>query len=110
MQNEHDMQDELDALRQNYIRDLAARFAEIDAAWLAVRRQGCDGEALQTLLRLSHKLAGSSGLFGLMRVSASARALESLLGEIAECGIAVDEQYVETIAGLIATIKSSAPA
>jgi HPt (histidine-containing phosphotransfer) domain-containing protein len=62
-------------LRRTYIARMPAR---LDAIRRGVARaeRGYDWTALGAVLRLVHRLTGSSGIFGLGGVSAAARALE----------------------------------
>lgn len=65
----------------DYRRSLPARLAALDAAWAAIEsgpaQSAAAQQGLDALLRLSHGLGGSAGTFGLPRLGARARWLES---------------------------------
>lgn len=70
----------LEALRAGYRERLPQRWAEVEAAWAAVRRDP-GPEALEALRALAHGLAGAAGSYGLPEVSAAARVVdESIRG------------------------------
>ncbi len=65
----------------DYRRSLPARLAALDAAWGAIAASPNDAAAalqgLDALLRVAHGLAGSAATFGLPKLGARARWLES---------------------------------
>ena len=81
--------DELFRLRADYLAALCGKLEELEA----IARSASDGitdseirTALKRLEVLSHKLAGSSGTFGLDALSRGAIALESACGALVDTG------------------------
>ena len=71
-----DIQQRLQALRADYLRQLPRRRAAITGAWRALRQAPADPARLHRFHRLVHGLAGSGTSFGLPELSAAARTLE----------------------------------
>jgi len=65
----------------DYRRSLPARLAALDAAWTTISAGPAQSpqalQGLEALLRVAHGLAGSAATFGLPRLGARARWLES---------------------------------
>jgi len=73
-----------EALRQAYLAEVPARIAAIREAAVRLGGQGTTRGALEELRHLVHRLVGSSAIFGLHDLSASARALEDLTMQLLE--------------------------
>src|SRR5436190_1297448 len=73
------VQEQLQALRAMYARQLPDKLAGLDATWRAVLAAPGAGEALSTLHRQAHSLAGSGATYGYTLLSNTARALETYL-------------------------------
>lgn len=71
--------DELDALRQAYIRDLPGQLERASAAFRAIDAVAPEPSALHDLRRALHGLAGSAGTFGLDALADAARGLDNEL-------------------------------
>ena len=69
----------LHALRHKYTSQLPVKIAEINRNWEAVRHSRRDAEALDTLYRLAHDLAGSGATFGFPQISQAAQCVERFL-------------------------------
>lgn len=84
MNGDEELARKLAVLRAAYIAESPARIAEL---WTAFARvQNGDLLALETLAGLLHRLAGSGGAYGLMRVTEEARAGEHVAHRIHESG------------------------
>jgi CheY-like chemotaxis protein len=68
-----------EALRQAYVDELAIKIAAMRAAGAIVTTEGWDRSAVESLFHLAHRMAGSSGLYGLPALSRSAGALEEVV-------------------------------
>src|SRR5262245_41130652 len=64
------------ALRRAYLAEIPARIAAIRAAASTASQRGAPARAFQEVRDLTHRLVGSSAIFGLPRLSAAARELE----------------------------------
>jgi len=80
-QGEAEIEDELAALKEEFISVMAERIEEIDALLVKIGEGEWDGEAAGKVRFLAHKLAGSAGCFGYGKVSETARALENAFDE-----------------------------
>src|SRR5262249_4722334 len=87
---DRDADRQLERLRQAYRPQLPARPEQIRSAWAAVRAGG-GTEALRTLHRLAHKLAGSAACYGFTDVGERAAAVERHLEELLEGRAAADD-------------------
>jgi HPt (histidine-containing phosphotransfer) domain-containing protein len=77
MPADDDLRRELAALSAEYRASLPQRLEAIDRAWLAAQRgEGC-ADALHTLLRALHSIAGSAPTFGFPDLGRSAAEAES---------------------------------
>ncbi len=66
----------LDAQRADYRRSLPQRLAQIESLWRQVLNGEAPAEALASLERCAHSLAGSGGTFGFAALGDAARVLE----------------------------------
>ncbi|NBX04177.1 MAG: response regulator [Alphaproteobacteria bacterium] len=69
----------LEDLRQQYLRNLPTKRAEIEAFWRQVRMGKVSRGGTQKVERVVHNLAGSGEIYGYRALSRSARLLEELL-------------------------------
>ncbi len=77
--NQKNINDRLQALKQAYVESLPGRIGEIDALAASIGRDpGSEKgrEGLDALYRLAHKLSGSGGTFGFPSISDAAQILE----------------------------------
>lgn len=86
--------------RTDYQRALPEKLAQLQTLWAAANGQA---PALTELERLAHSLGGTAGTLGLREVGLAARALELLLTEVREGGVApTATQHVEISLALAA--------
>lgn len=78
-----DVAGQLQALREAYVRGLAAKNGELWDTWSRMLADGWNAPLLQAMLQLAHRLAGSGATYGFPAISESARALEEALKPIA---------------------------
>jgi len=104
------VQAELEAFKARYLENLHKRFTAIEEAWAELRADPADRARLETLARLAHSLAGSSGLLELHALRDAARELEGALDGLAAAGQPVDVASARRIEGLVAALRACAPA
>lgn len=66
-------------LLRRYLDSLPDKRADLAEAWQAVLSEGSGTESLTRLRRLTHRLAGSAGSYGLNEVGLAALALEQAI-------------------------------
>ena len=94
-------------LRAGYLATLAVKMAELETAARLLTSRATESErrtALDTLVRLSHKLAGSAGTFGLPSIGRAAddleqqcRTLVQITGELSPGQCAAIDRLVTTV-------------
>ena len=77
-----DLQQALELFRAQFAAQLPARLAEAGDALAAWRASPSDDDALRTLHRVLHRLAGSAGTFGMPAFGDACRAIELDLEEV----------------------------
>lgn len=82
MQAPEDYQQQLAALRQEYIRRLPVKLGEIESGWNSLWRLRWDAETLRSLHRRAHSLVGSGATFGFPALSETARTLERIFKDL----------------------------
>lgn len=82
----------------------------IEEVWNTLQQNPWDAEAFKVFPRNAHKLAGSSGTFGFLTVSSSARELEHLTKPIVENKIIPTDEQKKQIMNLIETMKKGSMA
>jgi chemotaxis protein histidine kinase CheA len=86
----------LKALGEKYSRQFPERKAEILSLWETIEKNGSDLDAVDSLYRLVHGLAGSGATFGFPQVSEAAKQCECVLLEGMDAGqIVMDEVKVQ---------------
>jgi diguanylate cyclase (GGDEF)-like protein len=80
----YSVQDQLDELRQAYITGLSARVDQLTSVWNTLLQEEWNATALNTMLQLIHKLAGSGATFGFTSLSNTAHTIERYLLDIQE--------------------------
>jgi two-component system OmpR family response regulator len=73
---------EFETLRSSYIGELAEKMRAMQAAAAALATEGWDRSVLESLSQLSHRIAGSAGLYRLATLSRSAGALEEIVNRL----------------------------
>jgi len=88
---------DLDAALQTFIAESRELLTEMESALLGLD-QGADAapsaESINAIFRAAHTIKGSAGLFGLDHIVAFTHVAESLLDEVRDGHIAVDEELV----------------
>ena len=72
-------QDEFEELRRAYVVELPGRIEVLQAAAAALALRGWDRETVESLHHETHRLAGSSGLYRMSRLSRTAAILEEIV-------------------------------
>ena len=72
----------LEAQRAEYGSSLPQRLAQVESLWREVLSHEASPQALVSLERCAHSLAGSSGTFGFAALGDAARVLELALGPL----------------------------
>ena len=99
-----------EALRAEYLATLSARLAELETAARSLTPRAAQGErrtALDTLIRLSHKLSGSAGTFGLPSLSRAAGNLEQQCRDLVQITGELSPGQRAEIERLVTTVLSS---
>ncbi len=101
----YSVQDQLDQLRQDYVSGLSARIAQLTSFWNTLSPEAWDTSALETMVQLIHKLAGSGATFGFTSLSNTAHTIERYLRDIQERNAPpTDEEYAQ-ISALVDVIR-----
>jgi len=98
--------DELEALRQEYAKELPGRLAEIQRFW----SEFLTAEATETLQKLQnqvHKLAGSGAVYGFVELSDVARELDTLLLHMVRNGALLNGELRQKGAQLLERMKQA---
>jgi diguanylate cyclase (GGDEF)-like protein len=95
---------QLAVLRQEYGDLVPLKVKEISSAWESLAPHEMDCEALSTLHRQVHTLAGSGATFGFATLGRTARRLEELLDEVITSGVPPDPTGREEIARCVASL------
>jgi len=106
-----ELQNQIKALRDEYEAKLPGRLDELDAAFKDLPPDtppGDSRQALETLMGLAHKLAGSAGTFGFMAVGDAAEQLENACQSHLEESEGLPPGEHGTIAGLVAAVRGAA--
>jgi|SRR6185436_16208533 len=104
------VQAQLEKLKKKYGRELPEKVSRMEAALAALQSQPWQEEAATTAYRSVHSLAGSSGTYGYLEISTSARAAEALLKRCLESRAPLPENQKSELADLIAQIRNLAAA
>jgi diguanylate cyclase (GGDEF)-like protein len=107
MQVPENYQQQLAALRQEYIRRLPVKLGEIESGWNSLWRLRWDAETLRTLHRRAHSLVGSGATFGFPALSETARALERIFKDLTGCSDKPDHSLAAEIEKLIMELRQS---
>ncbi|MAF94558.1 MAG: hypothetical protein CMM60_02215 [Rhodospirillaceae bacterium] len=78
--NPKDINERLEKLKRAYVNNLGAMIEEVESSAGAVRIDPLSGqrfEALDALIQIAHKLAGSGGIFGFAEISDAAERAET---------------------------------
>lgn len=103
------VEDRLAELRKAFRVDLRYRFSAIDQAWSSLNQDRQNSDALNDLILLAHKLAGSSGLFGFTELSGESRNLEVYLLDFEDLDRQVDDEQIQMFNNLISKMRACVP-
>ena len=98
--------EELEALRQEYAKELPGRLSEIDQTWHSYQKSG-DSKQLEKFQHLVHKLAGSGAVYGFIQLSDASHDLDSLLLHFIRSGNSVNGEGQERIKALLNQMHQS---
>jgi diguanylate cyclase (GGDEF)-like protein len=96
----------LNALREEYQRNLPNKIGEVEQLWRALNTDAWDAEAFQTFVRHAHSLVGSGATYGFVRVSQTARELELYTKRLNTDGLPNDVER-DTIELLLEQLRQS---
>ncbi len=85
---------DLDAALQTFIAESRELLTEMESALLGLDHGSEPGEAVNAIFRAAHTIKGSSGLFGLDHIVAFTHVTESVLDEVRDGRIAIDDELV----------------
>jgi HPt (histidine-containing phosphotransfer) domain-containing protein len=98
---------QLDQLKRNYRADLRDHVGEIIAGWSQTRLAAEVGPGLDRLRDLTHRLAGTSGIFGLREVSRTAFEMENLLDKHNDA-LPLSDAELQALDKLVAVLRDLA--
>jgi two-component system chemotaxis sensor kinase CheA len=84
----------LDQVLQTFFQESRELLDAMEAALLVVRQESEPAETINAIFRAAHTIKGSAGLFGLDTVVAFTHVVESVLDEVRDGRIAVDDALV----------------
>ena len=84
----------MDQALQTFFAESRELLEDMEASLLRVREEAEPAETINAIFRAAHTIKGSAGLFGLDQVVAFTHVVESVLDEVREGRIAVDEPMV----------------
>jgi two-component system, chemotaxis family, sensor kinase CheA len=107
----------LDDALQTFIVEGRELLDDMEAALLRVADEAAPAESINAIFRAAHTIKGSAGLFGLDGVVAFTHVVESVLDEVREGGIPLDEELIplllacaDHIGHLIDHVEAGVPA
>lgn len=105
----------MDQALQTFFAESRELLEDMEASLLRVREEDEPAETINAIFRAAHTIKGSAGLFGLDQVVAFTHVVESVLDEVREGRIAVDEPMValllacgDHIGALVDAVESDA--
>ena len=99
----------LEQQRAAYRNALPERLAEIESLWRQLLNGGAPAEALATLERLAHSLAGSGATFGFAGLGEAARVLELALNPLVGAAAALTPAAQTEVSRAIEALQRSLP-
>ena len=100
----------LEEQRLDYQRSLPPRVAQMQALWQQVLDGQAPADALPTLERHAHSIAGSAATFGCAPLGNAARALEMILTPLVESGAALTAENRAEVGAALALLPPDLPA
>ncbi|KQU67730.1 MULTISPECIES: chemotaxis protein CheA [unclassified Rhizobacter] len=105
----------MDQALQTFYAESRELLEDMEASLLRVREEAEPAETINAIFRAAHTIKGSAGLFGLDQVVAFTHVVESVLDEVREGRLAVDEPMValllacgDHIGALVDAVESDA--
>ncbi|MDH4249525.1 MAG: Hpt domain-containing protein [Deltaproteobacteria bacterium] len=98
--------DELEALRQEYAKELPGRMAEIQRLWEDIKAVE-NAELLQQFQHQVHKLAGSGAVYGFIKLSDAAHELDTLLLHHTRSGVALNGEGHSRVSELLSQMRQA---
>ncbi len=92
-------------LGEKYAKQFPERIAEINSLWARISADTVDREALDSLYRLVHGLAGSGATFGFPQLSEAAKECEIMLLEGIESGQLAYDAVRSRVETVVATLE-----
>lgn len=99
----------LDAQRADYRSSLPQRLAQIESLWLRVLNDERPAEALATLERCAHNLAGSGATFGFPDLGNAAHVLELAVNPLLDSACALTAAAQSKVSQAIESLQRSLP-
>lgn len=84
----------LDAALQTFIAESRELLEDMENALLNVDLAGDPGEAIAAIFRAAHTIKGSAGLFSLDHIVAFTHVVESLLDEVRDCRVVLNDEMI----------------
>jgi len=84
----------LDEALQTFITESRELLEEMENALLNVDIAGDQGEAINAIFRAAHTIKGSAGLFSLDHIVAFTHVVESLLDEVRDCRVVLNDEMI----------------
>ena len=101
---------------QTFILEARELLEDMEAALLRVAGEADPRESIGAIFRAAHTIKGSAGLFGLDAIVAFTHVVESVLDEVRDESIALDEALIELLLGcgdyigrMVGAVESGAP-
>jgi len=98
--------EELEALRQEYAKELPGRLSEIFKTWHSYQESE-DSKQLEKFQHLVHKLAGSGAVYGFTLLSDASHDLDTLLLNFIRSGTSVNGEGQKRIGALLNQMRQS---
>ncbi len=106
-----ELQAQLNVLRESYAAKLDEKIDQIGEGWQLYKSHD-EGqprrEALASLHRLTHTLAGSGATFGFPAVSSAARRAETVLKSLLQSGAALESEHAQEIEAALEQLRGAA--
>ena len=99
----------LEVQRDDYRRALPQQVAQIELLWHQVLNGDSSADALATLERCAHSLAGSGATFGFAGMGSAARELELIVNPLQDTACALTAAAQSEISGAIESLQRSLP-
>jgi len=106
--NPQDFQDKLKAIRKGFAKALPGKLAEINAQIAVCQANPDDRDALNTLHRYTHSLAGSGATFGYKQTSQYARKVDDYLKELLADQTYFSEEVAKKVCALCSELENTA--